>query len=135
MCIRDRSGGAATITGYRIFYDGREILFLPPTDIIASINLNLGQGTKVGQALSIHAESSISQLPSELISVTISSELFLLHKSYCVEFSRSFPALKSVPNTCGDCNSGIAITLSVVFLLVVFIATVVVVILVFVLKR
>ena len=28
------SGGAATITGYRIFYDGREILFLPPTDAI-----------------------------------------------------------------------------------------------------
>ena len=66
---------SATITGYRIFYDGREILFLPPTDIITSINLNLGQGTKVGQALSIHAESSISQLPSELITVTISSEL------------------------------------------------------------
>ena len=68
------SGGAATITGYRIFYDGRESLFLPLT--ITGIDLNLGEGTKVGQVLSIRADSSISQLPSELITVTILSELF-----------------------------------------------------------
>ena len=57
------SGGAATITGYRIFYDGRETLFLPLTNTITGIDLNLGEGTKVGQVLSICAESSISQLP------------------------------------------------------------------------
>ena len=68
------SGGAATITGYRIFYDGREIVFFTPVKDVTNINLNLGQGTKVGQVLSIRAESSISQLPSELITVTISSE-------------------------------------------------------------
>ena len=83
------SGEAATITGYRIFHAGRGIAFLPPTvlnDFVTSINLNLGQGTKVGQVLSIRAELSISQLPSELMTVTISSELFLMHKSHCIEF-------------------------------------------------
>ena len=74
------SGGDANITGYRIFYDERENLFLPLTNIITGINLNLGQGTKIGQVLSIRAESSISQLPSELIMVTISSELLLVHE-------------------------------------------------------
>ena len=83
------SGGAATITGYRIFHAGRGIAFLPPivfNDFVTSINLNLGQGTKVGQILSIRAESSMSHLPSELITVTISSELFIMLKSHCIEF-------------------------------------------------
>ena len=75
------SGGAATITGYRIFYDGREIAFLPSiivfNDFVTSISLNLGQGTKVGQAVSVRAES-ISQPPSEPITVIISSELLSL---------------------------------------------------------
>ena len=79
------SGGAATITGYRIFYDGREIVFLTPVSDVTGINLNLGQGTKVGQVLSIRAESSISQLPSELITVTISSELLLVHEPTLLE--------------------------------------------------
>ena len=80
------SGEAATITGYRIFHAGRGITFLPPTvfnDFVTSINLNLGQGTKVGQILSIRAESSISQLPSELITVTISSEFVVLYIHEC----------------------------------------------------
>ena len=72
------SGGTAIITGYRIFYNGREIAFFTPVKDVTSINL--GQGTKVGQVLSILAESSISQQPSELITVTISSELFLMHQ-------------------------------------------------------
>ena len=113
------SGGAATITGYRIFYDGRDILFMPQADIITGIDLNLGLGTKVGQVLSLRAESSISQLPSELITVTITDGL----------------CLTTVPDTSGDCNSGAAIALGVVILLVVLIATVIVVILVFLLIR
>ena len=70
------SGEAATITGYRIFYDGRGVAPIVINDFVTSIklNLNLGQETKVGQALSIRTESSISQLPSELIAVTISSK-------------------------------------------------------------
>ena len=98
------SGGAATImiTGYRIFYDGREILFLPPTDTITGIDLNLGQETKIGQVLLIRAESSISHLPSELVMVTISSDLF---------------------------DSVTAIALGVVILIVVLIAAVIVIIL------
>ena len=113
------SGGAATITGYRIFYDGREILFLPPADIITGIILNLGQGTKVGQVLSIRAESSTSRLPSELITVTITRGLCLI----------------TVPNARDDSNSVTAISLGIVILLVVLIATVIVVILVFLLIR
>ena len=72
------SGGAATITGYRIFYDERETLLLPLTNTITGIDLNLGEGTKVGQVVSNCAESSVSQLPSELITVTISSELHVI---------------------------------------------------------
>ena len=80
------SGGTAIITGYRIFYDGREIVFFTPVKDVTSINLNLGQGTKVGQVLSIRAESSISQQPSELITVTISSKLFYYSNvNHCVE--------------------------------------------------
>ena len=96
------SGGSATITGYRIFYDGREILFLPPTDTITGIDLNFGQETKIGQVLLVRAESSMSHLPSELIVVTISSDLF---------------------------DSVTAIALGVVILIVVLIATVIVIIL------
>ena len=84
-----RCNRAATITGYRIFYDGKEIAFLPSiivfNDFVTSISLNLGQGTKVGQTLSVRAES-ISQQTSELITVTISSELFLMHKFHYIEF-------------------------------------------------
>ena len=77
-------GGAATITGYRIFYDGRKRVhsYHPLCSMILSLaiklNLDLGQETKVGQVLSIHAESSTSQLLGDLITVKFSSELYLM---------------------------------------------------------
>ena len=132
------SGGAAAITGYRIFYDGRGIAFLPPTvlnDFVTSINLNLGQETNGGQALSIRAESSMLQLPSEMITVTISSELCLVHKnSHCIGFLL-FTALETVLNPSGGgCSSGTAIALGGVVLLV-LITTVIIIILVYLLIR
>ena len=66
------SGGAATITGYRIFYGGgEESDNVSVPSIITYIGLIL-EGDRVGQHISIHSERL--QLFSELINVTISCE-------------------------------------------------------------
>ena len=59
-------GGAATITGYRIFYGGGENVSVPP--IITFIGINL-TGNQIGRVVSIRAESA--ELLSELTNVTI----------------------------------------------------------------
>ena len=70
------SSGATNITGYRVFYNGQDAIFLP-----ATINGVLIERDNLGQEISIRSESSsTSQLPSELISatLTISSEDLLI---------------------------------------------------------
>ena len=57
------------------------------------LNLDLGQETKVGQVLSIHAESSTSQLLGDLITVKFSSELYLM----LIVLSSSWQHLKLYP--------------------------------------
>ena len=62
------SGGAATITGYRIFYGNGESILVP--SIITGISLALN-GSYIGQSVSLHSE--FSQLSSELINVTVTA--------------------------------------------------------------
>ena len=64
------SGGAAIITGYRIFYGGGESTYVD--GVITSISLTLA-GSYLGQIVSIQSE--ISPLSSELISATVTGEL------------------------------------------------------------
>ena len=67
------SGGVATITGYRIFYDGnRENISVPST--VTGIKLTLN-GNYVGQTVSIQSEAA--QLSSELTTVTIMRKTIL----------------------------------------------------------
>ena len=75
------------------------------------------------------------QLLSEMITVTISSELCLVHKnSHCIGFLL-FTALETVLNPSGGgCSSGTAIALGGVVLLV-LITTVIIIILVYLLIR
>ena len=76
------SSGATNITGYRIFCNGQDVVFLPAT--ITGITLNLfEEDIKLGQQISIRSESSSTvQLPSELISATILRK-FNYHNYYC----------------------------------------------------
>ena len=59
------SGGAATITGYRIFYGNGENMFVNARTLSITIS---GQ---VGEMISVRSESAHIQLPSELITVTV----------------------------------------------------------------
>ena len=68
------SGGAATITGYRIFYGNGENVSVP--SIVTGIILSLS-GNLIGQTVSIHSE--VDQLISELITVTITGEQYRSH--------------------------------------------------------
>ena len=62
------AGGATNISGYRVFYNAQVGVFLPVT-----VNGVLIERDNLGQEISIRSESSsTSQLPSELISATIS---------------------------------------------------------------
>ena len=66
------SGGAATITGYRIFYGNGEE---PDNVSVPSISTNIGlmlEGDQLGQHISIRSERV--QLFSGLINVTVSCE-------------------------------------------------------------
>ena len=62
------SGGAATITGYRIFYGNGESVSVP--SVITGISLTLN-GNYIGQSVSIRSE--LAQLSSELINVTVTA--------------------------------------------------------------
>ena len=61
------SGGAAIITGYRIFYGNGENVSVP--SVITGIKLTLS-GNHIGQRVSIYSEAD-QLLFSELITVTI----------------------------------------------------------------
>ena len=61
------SGGAANITGYRIFYGSGENISVPSIITHAGISLT---GNQVGQTVSIRVESA-ELLHSELLNVTI----------------------------------------------------------------
>ena len=63
------SAGTDNITGYRVFYDGQSIFFLPPT--VSGIHLDLGESIKIGQTVSVRTESATSLLPSDLIMANI----------------------------------------------------------------
>ena len=56
------------ITGYRIFYNGDNVL-VPSVVISAGLIVN---GNLVGQSISIRTETK--QLPSDIVNVTITSE-------------------------------------------------------------
>ena len=66
------SGGAATITGYRIFYGNGENMF-----VNANNTLSITIPGQVGEMISVRSESAHAQLPSELITVTVKRELFI----------------------------------------------------------
>ena len=63
------SGEAATITGYRIFYGDGENVAVNASTLSASIP------SGVGEMISVRSESAHVQLPSELITVTVTREL------------------------------------------------------------
>ena len=66
------SGGAATITGYRIFYGNGKNIFV--SSYVTSIVFNFIEiKDELGETLSILSEST--QLPSELVNVMVMSEL------------------------------------------------------------
>ena len=64
------SGGAATITGYRIFYGNQENVSVAP--IFTGVALNFNKDV-VGQMVSIHSEAD--QLASELVTTSINGKL------------------------------------------------------------
>ena len=67
------SGGATTITGYRIFYGNGETTFVNATN-----TLSVTIPGQVGEMVSVRSESAHVQLPSELIIVTVARELFII---------------------------------------------------------
>ena len=75
--VRPPTGGAATITGYRIFYDGGEESYnVSAPSFSTYIGLTL-EGDQVGHHISIRSERL--QLFSELINVTITCESQIHH--------------------------------------------------------
>ena len=69
------SGGAATITGYRIFYGNGKKVLVTSTDV-TSVGLVFNKDA-VGQTVSIH--SVADQLTSKLINVTITGKMRTCH--------------------------------------------------------
>ena len=69
------SGGAATITGYRIFYGNGENV-LVPSKAITSVGLIFNEDA-VGQKVSIRSEAD--KITSELINVTITGKMTTCH--------------------------------------------------------
>ena len=66
------SGGAATITGYRIFYGSGKNIFV--SSYVTRINLKFIKiKARLGEIISIRSEST--QLPSEPVNVMVMSEL------------------------------------------------------------
>ena len=116
------------ISGYRIFYRGQDVLFLPAT--VTGIHLNLGQGLVIGQTLSIRTESSTSLLPSELIMATITGKNFL--GSMLVLFIRitcqPLAAVTAAADNSGSrSDSAITIALGIAVFFMILLATVVVI--------
>ena len=69
------SGGAATITGYRIFYgNGKNVLV--PSEVITYVGLTFNEEA-VGQRVSIRSEAG--KVTSELINVTITGKMTTCH--------------------------------------------------------
>ena len=64
------SDGGISITGYRIFHASGQNFLVP--SYVTSVTLNLVESTsEVGQSVSVRSESM--QLPSELISVRVTT--------------------------------------------------------------
>ena len=57
------------ITGYRIFYNNGDNVFVPSVTVSAGLMI---KGNLVGQSISIRTETK--QLPSDIVNVTITSE-------------------------------------------------------------
>ena len=76
------SGGAATITSYRIFYGNGENMF-----VNANNTLSVTIPGQVGE-ISVRSESVHVQLPSELITVTVIRELSITE---CLKQQLFFP--------------------------------------------
>ena len=64
------SSGATNITRYRIFYGNRENVFVP--SVVTNIGLEFNKDS-VGETVSVRSEAD--QLASQLITVTVTSEI------------------------------------------------------------
>ena len=68
-----RSDAAPAIIGYRIFYGSGQNLFVP--SYVTSIVLNFVESSQIDQLESVSIRSESEQLPSELISIMVTSKL------------------------------------------------------------
>ena len=124
------SSGATNITGYRIFYGNGKNASIPPefTGIIFILALNKDS---VGETVSVRSEAD--QLASQLITVTVTSEIdyhnyykdvFLTHDSWSILTAPTEAATKSSRSSALDVGVTIGVmllllcALSVVFTLV-----------------
>ena len=122
------SGGAATITGYRIFYGNQENVSVAP--IFTGVALNINKDV-IGQTVSIHSEAD--QLASELISITIKGKLIELGCMAVAVIENSLATEDNGQNQCVvtnpcSCSTEVGVT-AVMILLVCLVAMVITVLL------